>query len=97
MMIKLDISKAYDRLKWCFLETMMKKLRFIEVWISQVMTYVTTMAYAVLVHGIPESNIVPSRGLRQGDPLSSYLYLICAEGLSCLLNEVEMSSKIKGV
>lgn len=76
---------------------MMKKLGFNDVWISRVMTCVSTASYAVLVNGSPRSKIVPTRGLRQGDPLSPYLYLICAEGLSCLQKEAEMDSKIKGV
>lgn len=52
---------------------------------------------SILVNGQPGSVFKPTRGLRQGDPISSYLYLICAEGLSTLLNEAENVNKIRGV
>lgn len=50
MAMKLDISKAYDKLEWRFLEAMMRKLGFDEVWITKIMTCVTTVSYAVLVN-----------------------------------------------
>lgn len=51
MVIKLDISKTYDKLEWIFLEVMMCKLGYNDVWISMIMTCVTTFSYSVLVHG----------------------------------------------
>lgn len=51
MAIKLDISKAYDKLEWYFIETMMRKLGFNETWISRVMICVKSVSYAILVNG----------------------------------------------
>lgn len=51
MSVKLDISKAYDKLERSFLEPMMQKLGFSEVWIFRIMTYVTTFSYSVLING----------------------------------------------
>lgn len=59
------------------------------------MTCVTTISYATLINSQPGVAFYPSRGLHQGDPISPYLYLICAKSLSLLLNEAEISLKIK--
>uniref|UniRef100_A0A803P9R9 Reverse transcriptase domain-containing protein n=1 Tax=Cannabis sativa TaxID=3483 RepID=A0A803P9R9_CANSA len=87
MALKLDMSKAYDRVEWDFLEEMMRCLGYEEQWISKIMGCVKTVTFSVLLNGEARGNIVPKRGLRQGDPLSPFLFLICSEGLSCLLNE----------
>jgi len=53
------------------------------------MMCVTTVSYSVLLNGEPKGRIVPTRGLRQGDSISPYLFLSCAEGLSAMLRKVE--------
>lgn len=75
----------------------MVKLGFNEHWISRVMTCVTITSCGVLINDAPGSTIYPSRGIWKGSPLFPYLYLICAEGLSCLLHEAEQNSILKGV
>lgn len=76
---------------------MMQKLGFNDVWISRIMRCVKTVSYSRLINGQLGAQLLPSRGLCQGDLISPYLYLICVEGLSFLLNEAKTSSKIKGV
>lgn len=87
--VKLDMSKAYDRVEWHFLKRMMLKLGFHENWVNTVMRCVTSVSYKVKVDDDLTEEVVPERGLRQGDPISSYLFLICAEGFSSLLNVAE--------
>jgi hypothetical protein len=55
------------------------------------------MYYAVLVNGIPMGRIIPTRGIRQDDPISPYLFLICKEVLSSLLSKVDREGELEGV
>ena len=95
--LKLDISKAYDHVEWPFLKEIMHKLGLPERWIDRVMSCVTTPSFSVLNNGKPHGNIHPSRGIRQGDPLSPYLFLFCAEGFTPLLTKADLEGKIHGV
>ncbi|KAM6583826.1 hypothetical protein CsatB_010828 [Cannabis sativa] len=96
MALKLDMSKAYDRIEWPFLEAMLRKMGFVENWIRLIMTCVSTARYKVIHDAYEVGPICPSRGIRQGDPLSPYLFIICAEGLSSLLYKYERNGWIHG-
>ena len=97
MALKLDMSKAYDRVEWVFLERIMRHLGIEERLIKIIMACVQFVAYAVLLNGQPVGNIKPTKGLRQGDPLSPYLFLLCAMGLQSLIHQAEMDGHIRGV
>ena len=58
------------------------------------MKCVSTVRYQIKVNNDMTDVIIPERGLRQGDPLSSYLFPICAEGFSAMLNKAEAQGKI---
>ena len=54
-------------------------------------------SFSILINGKPYGNIKPSRGIRQGDPLSPYMFLLCAKGFTSLLAKAKMERRIKGV
>lgn len=95
--LMLDISKAYDRLDWEYLCDVMIQMGFSTRWVKWITLCVETVDYMVLVNGAQVGPFVPGRGLRQGDPLSPYLFIICDEGLSALIQDAERRGVINGM
>eukprot|EP00253_Pinus_taeda_P027771 PITA_27771 len=95
--IKIDLSKAYDRICWTYLRMLLTHLGFKLDFINWIMGCVTSVSFAVLINGAASSFFKGQRGLRQGCPLSPFLFLLVAEGLSRLILEAKRTGLIKGL
>ena len=97
MLLKLDLSKAYDKLNSQFLAGMLKAFGLSDQWIGWVMNLVSSALFSILVNGTPSTPFHISRGIRQGDPLSPFLFIIAAESLGKMFNNLRLENKIKGL
>ncbi|KAI5336490.1 hypothetical protein L3X38_015758 [Prunus dulcis] len=95
--LKLDMNKAYDRIEWDFLQAMMYKMGFNDQWVSLIMRCVSSVSFAVMLNGKVGSQFCPSRGLRQGDPLSPYLFLLVSEALSNMISYNSSLGQLQGI
>lgn len=84
MAVKTDMSKAYNRIEWGFIKTVMEVMGFHQKWINWIMQCITSVSYSFLLNGSAQGTMTPQRGIRQGDPLSPYLFILCSEVLSGL-------------
>ena len=97
MAIKTDMSKAYDRIEWNFIEALLHKMGFDPHWIKLMRECISSVQYRVLLNGQPRGLIIPQRGLRQGDPLSPYLFIMCTESLIVNIKKAERLKQLTGM
>ncbi|KAK2436747.1 hypothetical protein QL285_021719 [Trifolium repens] len=96
LVLKVDFEKAYDSVDWGFLEYMLRRFRFGDKWIEWIKACVFAGSLSVLVNGSPTSEINIQRGLKQGDPLAPFLFLLVAEGFAGLMRSAVEKSRFKG-
>ena len=97
MAVKTDMSKAYDKLEWDFISLVLQQHDFHPRWIDRVLQCISTVTYSFLINGLPRGNVLLSRGIRQGDPLSPYIFILCSEVLSSLCNRAQEDGSLKGI
>lgn len=91
------MNKAYNRVEWSFLSSVLRAYGFAESWISPVMTLVSTVSYTYQVNGFTSRKVIPRRGLRQGDPLSPYLFILVLDVLSRLISDACGKDLLHGI
>uniref|UniRef100_A0A803PCY1 Reverse transcriptase domain-containing protein n=1 Tax=Cannabis sativa TaxID=3483 RepID=A0A803PCY1_CANSA len=96
MMIKIDMEKAYDKLDWNFIISVLSSLSFPPPFLNWIKAGITLKEIKLLLNGLVMGKFKPSRGLRQGDPLSPSLFIIATETLSRLFFEMESKDRLKG-
>ena len=87
MALKIDLEKAYDKLEWNFIRVMLTRANIPEDLIDIIMSCVSSVSTSIMVNGEALDPIYPSRGIRQGDPLSPYLFILCMDFLGQLIEE----------
>jgi len=95
--LKLDLSKAYDKVGWIFVRLVLIKIGiYLEV-VEWIMDCLQSTSFVILINGSPTNFFRPSRGLRQGCPLSPFIFLLVVEALSRIIHNVKESRVIKGI
>ena len=97
MVVKRDMSKAYNRVEWIFIEKVIRSLGFHERWVDWILRCITTVSYSVLINGKSYGCITLSKGLRQGDPLLSHHFLLCTEAFSAMIMEANNNQGLNGI
>ena len=97
MLLNLDMVKALDKMEWEFLLSVMKQLGFHSSWITWIILCISSSSFSILINGSPFGLFSPKRGLRQGDPLLPFLFILGLEVLSRLLFRKEALGNIKGL
>ncbi|GKF56992.1 putative RNA-directed DNA polymerase, eukaryota, reverse transcriptase zinc-binding domain protein, partial [Tanacetum coccineum] len=96
MVCKVDFEKAFDSLRWDFLDSVMGKIGFGVKWHSWIQGCLRSARSSVLVNGSPTTEFELYKGLRQGDPLSPFLFILAMEGLHAFTWKAEELNLFKG-
>eukprot|EP00253_Pinus_taeda_P024479 PITA_24479 len=97
MIMQLDITKAYDKLSWLYIRAILKAYGFDHNWIKWVMALVTTASCSIILHDSLLRTFKPSRGIRQGYPLSPLLFILMMEGLGRAIRAAKEEGRIQGL
>jgi len=95
--LKVDFEKVYDSVRWDFMYDMLSRLGFHNIWIKWMKGCMESATVSVLVNGSPTEEFTPTRGLRQGDPLAPFLFIVVAEGLAGLVRQSVKSNLLSGI
>lgn len=94
--LKLDMSKAYNRVEWEFVILMLQKIGLKDSWIQKIRMCIETVSYFVTLNGDVGETFLPTRGLRQGDPLNPYQFLVCDEDYPLFFDRRLLTKVLRG-
>ena len=87
MTIKIDLEKAYDRLEWNFIRDTLALFKVPSFLLNVIMSCITSSSIVVLFNGVMLKEFKPTRGIKQGDLLSPYIFIMCMEVLGFLIKD----------
>jgi hypothetical protein len=97
MLLKLDLSKAFNKISWDYMREMLLAFGFDKLWVTWILNLTSSDFFSILINGVPSHPFSPSRGIRQGDPLSPFLFIIMAEGLSRYIHSTIANNLLTGL
>uniref|UniRef100_A0A803QQG6 Reverse transcriptase domain-containing protein n=1 Tax=Cannabis sativa TaxID=3483 RepID=A0A803QQG6_CANSA len=95
--LKLDMEKAFDKVEWAYIEHILQHFGFPYPFISLILNCLSSVSFRLRINNCLSHQILPTRGIRQGDPLLPYLFLLVAEGLSGIINAKTHSNSFHGI
>ena len=96
-MLKIDLAKAFDRLEWNFIVSALARKGLHGHFINLVHACISSPTFSVLINGQPSHKFKSFRGIRQGCPMSPYLFVIAINELSISLNEALQANHLQGI
>jgi hypothetical protein len=95
--IKLDLSKAFDRVNWLYIRMLLIHLGFGLYFVNWIMACLNSVSFSILLNGSATDFFQAERGIRQGCPLSPLLFLLVAESISHFLTEAKVGGRFSGI
>lgn len=96
-MLKLDLAKAFDRLEWSFIKYALRRIGFGEHFINLIAACIECPIFSIIINGQSFGTFKSSRGIRQGHPLSPYVFIVAINELTCMLRDAISDGKIQGI
>jgi hypothetical protein len=97
MLLKLYLSKAFDKLSWAYMKSILLAFGFASEWVDWILNLTSSSFFSILINGVPSRPFVPSQGIHQGDPLSPFLFIIMAEGLNRFIKASLVDKSLVGL
>ena len=97
VLLKLDFQKAYNTIKWGFLEDVLANMDFGEKWRRWVNYCISTTSMSILINDFPVAPFKMRKGLRLGDPLSPFLFVLAANVFNKMVGRVKEFGLVEGI
>lgn len=92
----MDIEKAYDHVNWNYLLKVLSDMGFGKKWVNWIKFCVSTVKFSIIINGSAEGYFQSQRGLRLGDPMSPFLFLLAMEGFNYMVRKASELGWIRG-